>query len=71
MSDPTRIRPSEPVALNPELRREHDPNYTEDQHGSTPLETISVRKQGPAVWPVVWAVVTILLIGISLFLIFG
>lgn len=71
MSDPSVPDNAEPEGLNPELKRGHDASYAEDQHGSTPLDTISVTKQGPAVWPVIWAVVTLALVAITLFLVFA
>lgn len=71
MPDPSPPDNSEPEGLNPELKRGHDASYAEGQHGSTPLDTISVSKQGPAVWPVIWAVVTVLLVAITLFLVFA
>ncbi len=71
MSDPSPPKDSEPEGLNPELKRSHDASYAEDQHGSTPLDTISVTKQGPAVWPVIWAVAVVVLVAITLFLVFA
>lgn len=71
MSDPSSRQTPEPKGLNPELRRGHDASYAEDQHGSTPLDTISVTKQGPALWPVIWAVATLALVAITLFLLFA
>jgi hypothetical protein len=61
----------EPDGLNPNLRRGHDSQYAEHQNGSTPLDTISVQKQGTAVWPVIWAVVVVALVAITVFLMFG
>ena len=71
MSDPSLPKDSEPDGLNPELKKGHDASYAENQHGSTPLDSISVTKQGPAVWPVIWAVAVVALVAITLFLIFG
>lgn len=71
MSEPFPPQESEPERLNPDLKRGYDANYAENQHGSTPLDTISVTKQGPAVWPVIWAVVTVALVTITLFLVFA
>lgn len=71
MTDPTPPRGSEPTGLNPDLARSHDETYAEAQHGSTPLDTVSVKSQGPAVWPVIWAVAVVVLVAISLFLIFA
>ena len=53
-------RPAE--GLNPNLRPAVDRAYSESQHGSDPMATISVKKSGPAVWPIIWAIVTIGLI---------
>lgn len=71
MSDPS--LPKDPVqdGLNPELKKGHDASYAEDQHGSTPLDSISVTREGPAVWPVIWAVAVVVLVAITLFLIFA
>ncbi|MCV0416549.1 MAG: hypothetical protein K5831_16930 [Brevundimonas sp.] len=63
--------PAEPQTLNPELRQGRDGDYAEANNGSTPLDTISVKKAGPAVWPVIWAVTTIVLVAVTLFLIFA
>lgn len=78
MSDPTQPgapgadgAPPFPEGLNPDLKRTVDADYAESQHGSTPLETVSVKKPGPAVWPVIWAVTVIAMILITLFLVFG
>lgn len=71
MTDPAPPRDSEPTGLNPELARSHDETYAEDQHGSTPLDTVSVKPQGPAVWPVIWAVTFVVLVAVTLFLIFA
>lgn len=71
MTDPSPPAPQEPEGLNPELKRGHDASYAEDQHGSTPLDTISVDKPGPAVWPVIWAVAVVVLVAITLFLVFA
>lgn len=38
-------------------------------HGSEPLATVSVKKGGPAVWPVIWAVVTIALVLLTIWLV--
>ena len=45
--------------LNPDLRRSVDRDYSDQMHGSEPLASVSVKKSGPAVWPVIWAVVVI------------
>ncbi len=56
--------------INPALRRGVDTEFTDDQHGSEPMETVSVKHRGPEVWPIIWAVVTIVLVLITLWLIF-
>lgn len=71
MTDLTPPGNREPQGLNPDLKRGHDGDYTEAQNGSTPLDTVSIDKPRPAVWPVIWAVVTVALIGITLFLLFA
>lgn len=63
--------PREPEGLNSDLKQTRDGDYAEDQHGSTPLDTVSVKPSGPAVWPVIWAVVVAALVLITLFLVIG
>ena len=63
--------PPRTEALNPDLKRGHDATFDEGLNGSTPLDTISVKKNGPAVWPIIWAVATIILVAITLYLLFG
>ena len=55
-----------PPGINPDLRRSVDPAYSENQHGSDPMATVSVRRQGPAVWPVIWAVVVVAMLVLAL-----
>jgi hypothetical protein len=56
--------------INPALRRGVDAEFTEDQHGSEPMETVSVKHGGPEIWPIVWAVVAIGLLALTVWLIF-
>ena len=63
--------PAHPETLNPDLKQGNDGDYADANNGSTPMDTISVKKSGDAVWPVIWAVVTLVLVAITLFLIFG
>lgn len=56
--------------INPSRRRDIDGAFTEDQHGSEPMKSVSVKHGGPEVWPIIWAVVTIVLVLITLWLIF-
>lgn len=55
--------------LNPDLKRSVDSGYSDQMHGSEPLATVSVKKGGPAVWPIIWAVVTIGLILLTVWLV--
>lgn len=58
--------------VDPRMTQNRDPDYREDQDGSTPLDTVSVpTRQEREVWPVIWAVVTIALVLVTLYLIFG
>ncbi len=52
--------------LNPALNKEVDKTFTPDQDGSDPLETISVKKDEGAAWPLIWAIVTIACVIIAL-----
>jgi hypothetical protein len=63
--------PPQSSGLNPRLHQGVDREYNETVHGSTPMDSVSVKSSGPAVWPVIWAVVTIGLILLTLWLIFG
>jgi hypothetical protein len=58
-------------ALNPRLHQGVDREYSEAQHGSTPMDSVSVKPSGPAIWPVIWAIATIGLILLTLWLVFG
>lgn len=73
MAKAPKTDPSQPSrsGLNPGLQREVDRDYAESQHGSEPMATISVKKNRTDVWPVIWAVVTIGLVLLTLWLIFG
>lgn len=70
MADQPKTPPAS-SGLNPRLQQGVDKEYSETQHGSTPMDTVSVKSTGPAVWPVIWAVVTIGLVLLTLWLIFG
>lgn len=48
--------------INPDMRRSVDTDFTDDQHGSEPMETVSVKHRGPEVWPWIWAAVAIILV---------
>lgn len=55
--------------VNPELRRSIDDTYDAGQDGSTASEDVSVPPQGDrSAWPVAWAVVTILMIVLAIYL---
>ena len=63
-------RPGDDVpGVNPAMKKSVDPSYHPDQHGSVPLETVSVKKtdeRNP--WPAIWAVTTIVMVLIALYL---
>ena len=55
--------------MNPELRRSIDGDYDDSQGGSTASEDVSVPPEGDrSAWPMIWAVVTILMILLSIYL---
>lgn len=55
--------------MNPELRRSIDGDYDHRQDGSTASEDVSVPPEGDrSAWPMIWAVVTILMILLSIYL---
>lgn len=60
-----------PPGLNPGLRRGVDTDYSESNNGSAPMETVSVKPAGPGLWPLLWAAVTITVVLITLWLVFG
>ncbi|WP_041373108.1 hypothetical protein [Phenylobacterium zucineum] len=62
-------RDTAPAGLNPDLRRTRDESFSDAQHGSEPMASVSVKGGRPAVWPVIWAVVTIGLILLTIWLI--
>jgi hypothetical protein len=55
--------------LNPALKREHDPSYGPDQSGADPMDTVSVKKDEGAAWPMIWAVTTIVCVIVAIVLI--
>lgn len=57
--------------LNPSLKQVHDRTYGPDQSGTDPMETVSVKKDEGAAWPMIWAVVTILCVIIAVALLVG
>lgn len=68
MNNPSTKPPREAseAPLNPALTKEVDKTFTPDQDGSDPLETISVKKDEGAAWPLIWAIVTIACVIIAL-----
>ncbi|HEY9217755.1 MAG TPA: hypothetical protein VIO94_06895 [Phenylobacterium sp.] len=68
---PSRPQNDNGSSLNPGLRRDVDREFGENQNGSVPMESVSIKNNGPAVWPVIWAVVVIGLSALTLWLIFG
>ena len=71
MMAPDPAPPKSGGPLNPRLHQQVDKEFADAQHGSEPMDTISVKNNGPAVWPVIWAVVTLGLIALTLYLVFG
>ena len=61
--------PKSGEGLNPSLRRDVDQEFTEDQHGSEPMETVSVKKEQLDIWAWVWLGVTVALVLITIWLI--
>lgn len=73
MSTTPPIRPSgatDDAPLNPALKKVHDDSYGPDQEGTDPMDTVSVKKDEGAAWPMIWLIVTIvcILIAIALLL---
>lgn len=69
MIDKPSTKPSQSAGgapLNPALKQEVDKTFTPDQDGSTPLETISVKKDEGTAWPFIWAIVTIVCLLVAL-----
>jgi len=54
--------------INPAMRRDVDAEFTDDQHGSEPMETVSVKQGGPEVWPIIWLGVVLILIIMTIWL---
>lgn len=67
---PAEGAPKPGEGINPALRREVDAQFSEEQHGSEPMRTVSVKQGGPEVWPLVWAAVAIGLIVLTIWLVF-
>lgn len=60
---------SDSAPLNPSLHKEYDASYSsENQHGTDPMETVSVKKDEGSWWPWVWASVTVVCVIAALYL---
>ena len=57
--------------LNPALKQVHDKTYGPDHSGTDPLATVSVKKDEGRIWPMIWAVVTVLCVIIAIVLLLG
>lgn len=55
--------------LNPSLKASHDDSYGADQSGTDPMASVSVPEHQKSVWPMVWAVSTIVCVVITLLLV--
>lgn len=62
---------SEGAPLNPSLKQVRDDSYGPDQEGRDPMDSVSVKKDEGTVWPVIWAVITILCVLLALVLVFA
>lgn len=74
MSRTPRAEPSheaESAPLNPSLKQVRDESYGPDHEGRDPMDSVSVKKDEGAVWPMIWAVVTILCVLITIVLLVG
>lgn len=58
------------TGINPSLKRAVDTTFSDDQHGSDPMESVSVKNRGPEVWPIIWAIVAIVLAALTAWLLF-
>ena len=64
-------RPADGVpGVRADMRRSIDREYSPDQEGSAPPASVT-QEEERNVWPAIWAAVTILMILIALYLIFG
>lgn len=59
---------SKDAPLNPALHKEHDASYSSADHGTDPMETVSVKKDEGNWWPWVWASVTAICVIAALYL---
>ena len=60
---------SDDAPLNPSLKKEVDKSYSkEDQHGTDPMSTISVKKDEGTWWPWIWAGAGIICVIVTLIL---
>jgi hypothetical protein len=58
--------------VNPEIRKSIDRSYDPDLEGSSPLETTSVKvDQERNLWPIIWAVTTIVMVLLTIYLLWG
>lgn len=69
MTEPSQEAGSAP--LNPSLKQVRDDSYGPDQKGRDPMDSVSVKKDEGAAWPMIWAVVTIVCVLITIVLLVG
>ncbi|MFP3943393.1 MAG: hypothetical protein ACLFWF_05855 [Alphaproteobacteria bacterium] len=65
-------KPEEPgdrSGLNPSLKDRRDRTYDTTKTSRAPAETASVKRGGAWLWPLIWAVVTVLGVIITLWLV--
>lgn len=70
---PSGQRPgSEVPGVRPDLKKSIDPSYDASQEGSTPLASVSVDQcEERSVWPIVWAVTTIVMVLLAIYFVVG
>ncbi|MBN9037611.1 MAG: hypothetical protein WBA88_21230 [Pseudaminobacter sp.] len=55
--------------LNPAMKQVHDATYGADHQGTDPMESVSLKKDEGAYWPVIWAAATIVCVIVAIVLI--
>lgn len=68
MSDPNQRMP-EDAPLNPALKSTTDRTHDTDHSSPAPIDTMAAAENEGEGWPVVWAVVTVICVAITIYLI--
>lgn len=68
MNTPEELPPQ--AGLNPQLRRRTDATHDTTASSPAPVETTSVQRDEGRVWPIIWAMVTLICVAVAVWFLF-